>query len=109
MPKLKYEFMNEYYKSHRRPWHDYLFGYFHVVSKWLAPVAPLANALMKMAWSRKLIAQVMGITDKREFPVFTARRSQIKRDLLAVNQSSFYPMCSRAISSQKWKRRHLIF
>ncbi len=58
MPKLKYEFMNEYYKSHRRPLHDYLFGYFHVVSKWLSPVAPLANAFMKMDWSRKLIARM---------------------------------------------------
>lgn len=81
MPKLKYEFMNEYFKSHRRPWHDYLFGYFHVISKWLAPVAPLANALMKMAWSRKLIARVMGITDKRAFPVFARGRSHFKSDL----------------------------
>src|SRR3972149_10601885 len=81
MPKLKYEFMNEYYKSHRRPWHDYLFGYFHVISKWLAPVAPLANALMKMAWSHKLIARVMGITDKRAFPVFARGKPHFKSDL----------------------------
>jgi len=70
MPKLKYEFMNEYYKSHRRQLRDYLFGYFHVVSKWLMPVAPLANAFMQMNWSRKLIARVMGITEKRPFPVY---------------------------------------
>jgi Fe-S oxidoreductase len=70
MPKLKYEFMNEYYKSHRRPLRDYLFGYFHVVSQWLTPIAPLANAFMKMDWSRKIIAGVMGITDRRPFPLF---------------------------------------
>ena len=32
MPKLKFEFMNEYYKTHRRQLRDYLFGYFHIVS-----------------------------------------------------------------------------
>ncbi|HLA88599.1 MAG TPA: FAD-linked oxidase C-terminal domain-containing protein [Anaerolineales bacterium] len=74
MPRLKYEFMNEYYKSHRRQLRDYLFGYFHVVAKLLQPVAPLANALMKMAWSRKLIARVTGITDKRSFPVFAGKK-----------------------------------
>jgi FAD/FMN-containing dehydrogenase/Fe-S oxidoreductase len=70
MPKLKYEFMNEYYKTHRRQLRDYLFGYFHVVSKWLASVAPLANAFMRMNWSRNLIAQITGITEHRPFPVF---------------------------------------
>jgi FAD/FMN-containing dehydrogenase/Fe-S oxidoreductase len=81
MPKLKYEFMNEYYKTHRRRLRDYLFGYFHVAAKWILPVAPLANLFMKMGWSKKLIARVMGITDKRAFPVFTARRSRLKRGL----------------------------
>ncbi|MCJ7435653.1 MAG: FAD-binding protein, partial [Anaerolineales bacterium] len=75
MPKLKYEFMHEYYKSHRRPLRDYLFGYFHVVSKWLAPVAPLANLFMKMTWSRKLIARVFGITENRPFPVYAGRKA----------------------------------
>ncbi len=74
MPKLKYEFMNEYYKTHRRHLRDYLFGYFHVVSKWLTPIAPLANAFMKMDWSRKLIAGVMGITDRRPFPLFAGSK-----------------------------------
>jgi len=70
MPKLKYEFMNEYFKTHRRQLRDYLFGYFDVAAKLLSPVAPLANAFMKMGWSKKLIARVTGITDKRPFPMF---------------------------------------
>lgn len=73
MPKLKYEFMNEYYKTHRRPLRDYLFGYFHVAAKWLSPVAPVANLFMKMDWSHRWIARCMGITDKREFPIFARR------------------------------------
>jgi Fe-S oxidoreductase len=79
MPKLKYEFMHEYYKTHRRLLRDYLFGYFHVVSKWLAPVAPLANLFMKMTWSRKLIARVAGITENRPFPVFASRKTKPRR------------------------------
>lgn len=89
MPKLKYEFMNEYYKSHRRPLRDYLFGYFHVVSRWLTPIAPLANAFMKMAWSRKLIADAMGITDKRPFPLFIKGQSRLKRDAQKRKQVIF--------------------
>jgi len=70
MPKLKYEFMNEYFKTHRRQLRDYLFGYFDVAAKLLSPVAPMANAFMKMSWSKWLIARVTGITDKRPFPTF---------------------------------------
>jgi Fe-S oxidoreductase len=81
MPKLKYEFMNEYYKSHRRQLRDYLFGYFHVVSKWLTPIAPLANLFMKMVWSRKLIARTLGITDRRPFPLFVKSKPRLKVDL----------------------------
>jgi FAD/FMN-containing dehydrogenase/Fe-S oxidoreductase len=78
MPKLKYEFMNEYFKTHRRQLRDYLFGYFHVAAKLLSPVAPLANVFMKMDWSRKIIARVTGITDKRPFPVF-AKSKKVNR------------------------------
>lgn len=79
MPRLKYEFMNQYYKSHRRPLHDYLFGYFHVVAKWMTPIAPLANLFMKMNWSSKLIAKTFGITEKRPLPLFK-RRSRFQCD-----------------------------
>lgn len=75
MPKLKYEFMNEYFKTHRRQLRDYLFGYFDVAAKLLSPVAPLANAFMKMGWSKWLIARVTGITDKRPFPTFAGGRA----------------------------------
>ena len=75
MPKLKYEFMNQYYKSHRRPLRDYLFGYFHVVAKLLNPVAPVANWFMRDGWSRRLIARALGITEKREFPAFGGRKA----------------------------------
>lgn len=74
MPKLKYEFMNHYYKSHRRPLRDYLFGYFHIAAKLLSPVAPLANIFMEMDWSRTLIAKTLGIASQRPFPKFSTKR-----------------------------------
>lgn len=76
MPRLKYEFMHEYYKTHRRPLHDYLFGYFHVIAKWLDPISPVANIFMKMDWLHKLASRVLGITEKRSFPVFAERKAQ---------------------------------
>ncbi len=79
MPKLKYEFLHEYYKTHRRPLHDYLFGYFHVVSKWMQPVAPLTNVFMQAKWSSRLIAKIIGITDKRPFPVFSRIKAKPQR------------------------------
>lgn len=75
MPRLKYEFMRQYYKSHRRPLHDYLFAYFHVVAKFLNPIAPLANYFMQVNWSKKLISNIFGITKKRPFPLFVNRKT----------------------------------
>lgn len=86
MPKLKYEFMNQYYKSHGRPMRDYLFGYFHVVAELFAPIAPLANSFMEMDWSRKLIARVFGITDQRPFPRF--KKSRFAPDLQTGHSKS---------------------
>lgn len=80
MPKLKYEFMNQYYKNHRRRLRDYLFGYFHVAAKLLSPFAPLTNRIMDMDWSRKMIAQTLGIARQRPFPKFS-RRSRLERDM----------------------------
>lgn len=77
MPKLKYEFMNQYYKSRRRPLRDYLFAYFDVIAKWLTPIAPLANRLMTMKLSRKLIAKIFGLAEQRSLPLF--RRSRFQR------------------------------
>jgi Fe-S oxidoreductase len=76
MPKLKYEFLNEYYKSRRRPLRDYLFGYFHVVSKWIAPAAPIYNFLVSAGWLRRLLAKAAGITDRRLLPAYATWRAR---------------------------------
>jgi FAD/FMN-containing dehydrogenase/Fe-S oxidoreductase len=91
MPRLKYEFMNQYYKSHRRPLHDYLFGYFHLVSKWLNPIAPLANAFAKMSWSGKLITWMTGVTERRPLPVFAGKSARPGLSLDRVNSATGKP------------------
>jgi Fe-S oxidoreductase len=74
MAKLKYEFEHNYYKTHRRPLRDYLFGYFHAAAKILAPLAPLANWLMEFPLTKKLIARGLGLAEERPLPRFAARR-----------------------------------
>ncbi|HSO12152.1 MAG TPA: FAD-linked oxidase C-terminal domain-containing protein, partial [Anaerolineales bacterium] len=76
MAKLKYEFENEYYKSHRRSLRDYVFGYFDVVA-WLASsIATLTNVMMSMPLVKNMAARALGITEKRPFPRFTTRRAK---------------------------------
>ncbi len=75
MAKLKFEFMREYYKTHRRKLRDYLFGYFHVTARWLSVFAPLTNWLTGIAVFRRLAARLLGIALHRPFPRFTWKRA----------------------------------
>ncbi len=77
MAKIKFAFMDEYYKTHRRPLRDYIFGYFHTVSALLAPIAPLANAIMSFDPTRKLIAKITGITTERPFPKYSTKHAHV--------------------------------
>lgn len=79
MAKLKYEFKNEYYKTHRRPLRDYLFGYFHYAAAGLAAVAPLSNAMMQWPFARDLSARLFQIAPSRPFPRFSLTRARATR------------------------------
>ena len=81
MPKLKYEFMNEYYKTHARSLRDYLFGYFHVVAGLLSPVAPLTNAAMQNPLFKALAARMFDLAPQRSLPLFVgpAAQARVKR------------------------------
>lgn len=78
MPKLKYEFMHEYYKTHPRPLRDYLFGYFHNVAALLAPMAPLANFFMRNGLLKGLAARIFRITPQRPFPHITGQKARVR-------------------------------
>ena len=77
MAKLKYEFENQYYKTHRRPLRDYVFGYFDVVAKFASSIAPLSNALMQAPLFKNILAKVLEITPSRSFPKFVNQGAKI--------------------------------
>jgi len=79
MAKLKYEFENQYYKTHRRPLRDYVFGYFDVAAKFASAIAPLSNVMMQIPLFKNLMSKIFEITPQRPFPKFS--RSRFKRDL----------------------------
>jgi Fe-S oxidoreductase len=76
MAKLKYEFENQYYKTHRRPLRDYVFGYFDVVAKFAAALAPVSNAMTQVSLFRNMMAKVLEITPQRPFPKFTSHQAK---------------------------------
>jgi FAD/FMN-containing dehydrogenase/Fe-S oxidoreductase len=77
MAKLKFAFQADYYKTHRRQWRDYVFGYFHVTAGLSAAAAPLTNALMEIPVIKNLVAKTLGITPHRPFPKFSSRQAQL--------------------------------
>jgi len=80
MAKLKFEFNHEYYKTHRRPWRDYIFGYFHVFAKIAAFFAPISNGFMRIRFFKKVTAKTFGISETRPFPEFTTQRARLDKD-----------------------------
>ena len=77
MANLKYAFQAEYYKTHRRQWRDYVFGYFHIAAKLAASVAPLSNGFMGVPLIKNTVAEILGITSRRPFPKFSNRRAKL--------------------------------
>jgi hypothetical protein len=74
MAKLKYEFENEYYKTHRRPLRDYAFGYFHITAKLASAIVPLSNAVMRCRCSR-ISQQNFGSHNESPFPNLQSSKS----------------------------------
>lgn len=70
MAKIKYEYMNHYYATHRRRLRDYLFGYIGVVAPIGTLVAPLLNWMMRRPETRRVMDRYFGLTCKRPFPRF---------------------------------------
>ena len=79
MAKLKFAFEAEYYKTHRRPLRDYVFGYFHVAAKIFSLAAPLVNFANEISLVKNLSAKILGITPKRPFPKFSGRRAHVSQ------------------------------
>jgi FAD/FMN-containing dehydrogenase/Fe-S oxidoreductase len=72
--KIKYEFLHNYYKDHRRPLRDYLFGYIATLGNLARPVAPIANWMLHSRLGKSAGERWFGLSAKRSLPKFAARK-----------------------------------
>lgn len=101
MARLKYDFLHNYYRSHRRPLRDYMFGYIGSLGRLAQPVAPLVNATLRSTWGKRLAEKTVGLSGKRSLPAFawSTRRPRAgylpaQADVLLLNDpftELFYP------------------
>ena len=68
MAKLKYEFLNGYYRKHRTPLRARLFADIARINRWSARLGPLANLGMANPLTRWLLHRFLGIHRKRRLP-----------------------------------------
>lgn len=80
MAKLKYEFIHDYYRRHRRRVRDYLFGFLPQAGRLGSALAGLSNASMQAGWVRKAGERWFGLTTQRRLPAFAGRpfRARVK-------------------------------
>lgn len=88
MAKLKFAFLEKFYKTHRRMIRDYVFGYFHLTARFLVSAAPLVNFITGIPGMMKFIAKILKVTPQRPFPRFSADHARVKPR--AGNQKVIY-------------------
>ncbi len=73
--KLKYEFLNNYYKSHRRPLRDYLFANIASLGRLGQAATPLTNWMLHSGAGKVLGERLFGLSAKRSLPAFRRKSS----------------------------------
>lgn len=68
MAKLKYEFMDHYYRHHRRKIRDYIFGFLGEFAGLGLIIKPILNGIMKVNWFKILIEKFVKISRLRSLP-----------------------------------------
>jgi Fe-S oxidoreductase len=99
MAKIKYDFLHNYYRTHRRPVRDYLFGYINTLGKLAMPVAPLVNLILQSNLGKWAGEKLTGLSARRGLPAFkwSSRSETIaarEADVLFLRDpfaSLFYP------------------
>ncbi len=90
--KLKYAFLERYYRHHRRPLRDYLFAHIGALGAIIYKTrlaAPL-NALLRLSLIRKIINPILGISAERPLPQFGLRLN-VKRSTFNLKPSNLTP------------------
>ncbi len=70
MAKLKYEFLNHYYRANGLPLRNRLFGQIEKLNRWGSRFAPLSNAWARSRLNRWVLERLAGIDRRRPLPVF---------------------------------------
>ena len=72
LAKLKYEVTSAYHDVHGTPWRDRGFARIHELSRWGSRVAPLVNALNRVAPLRAVLERSLQIDRRRPLPELAA-------------------------------------
>ena len=70
MAKLKYEFLDHYYKTNKRPWRSRMFAHVNRLNRLGSRWAPLSNWLVGNPVSRLAAAKTLGVDFRRKLPPF---------------------------------------
>jgi Fe-S oxidoreductase len=73
MSTLKSEWQYQYYQTHKRSFRDTLFAQLDQISPLASFFYPLANVPQKIPFLRKSIQSFLGISEKRQLPVFAGK------------------------------------
>jgi FAD/FMN-containing dehydrogenase/Fe-S oxidoreductase len=90
--KLKYAFLERYYRTHRRPLRDYLFAHIGLLGALVYKTrlsAPL-NAILRLSLARKIINPILRISAERPLPQFGLMLN-VERSTLNVKHSNLTP------------------
>jgi len=72
MAKLKYEFLNNYHRTHGVPLRSLLFGHIAEVNRWVAPFAKGMNPLLQAYPVKWALEKTLGIDRRRQMPLYAA-------------------------------------
>ena len=70
MAKLKYEFLDQYYKVNRRPLRSRVFAHINWVNRWGSRFAPLSNWLAGSPLGKLAGGKLLGLHPSRQLPEF---------------------------------------
>ena len=73
MAKLKYEYLDKYYKANKRPLRSKVFAHINRFSRWGAKLPALANWGTRSALGRAVTGRILGVHRERTLPAIASR------------------------------------
>jgi FAD/FMN-containing dehydrogenase/Fe-S oxidoreductase len=73
MAKLKYEFLNNYHRTHGVPLRSLLFGHIAKINRWVAPFAKGMNPLLQAYPVKWALEKTLDIDRRRQMPLYAAQ------------------------------------